>query len=93
MGTIECSQPASKSSLDSQDLRDISMVLKMAHFRKSTGPRWVNVTFPNQTRIWVFPYQEVIFLLFCQFSTIIKTLDSTSISHLWLMGVTTVHLQ
>ena len=39
MGTIECSQPASKSSWDSQDLGDISMVLKMAYFRKSTGPR------------------------------------------------------
>ena len=41
MGTIECSQPASKSSWDSQDFGNISMVLKMAHFRKSTGPRWV----------------------------------------------------
>ena len=41
MGTIECSQPASNSSWDSQDFGDISMVLKMAHFRKSTGPRWV----------------------------------------------------
>ena len=41
MDTIECSQPASKSSWDSQDFCDISMVLKMAHFRKSTGPRWV----------------------------------------------------
>ena len=37
MGTTECSQPASKSSWDSQDFGDISMVLKMAHFRKSTG--------------------------------------------------------
>ena len=27
MGTIECSQPASKSSWDSQDFGDISMVL------------------------------------------------------------------
>ena len=33
MGTIECSQPASKSSWDSKDFGDISMVLKMAHFR------------------------------------------------------------
>ena len=33
MGTIECSQPASKSSWDSQDFGDISMVLKMAYFR------------------------------------------------------------
>ena len=37
MGTNECSQLASKSSWDSQDFGDISMVLKMAHFRKSTG--------------------------------------------------------
>ena len=43
MGTNECSQPASKSSWDSQDFGDISMVLKMAHFRKSTGPRWVKL--------------------------------------------------
>ena len=43
MGTNECSQRASKSSWDSQDFGDISMVLKMAHFRKSTGPRWVNM--------------------------------------------------
>ena len=43
MGTIECSQPASKSSWDSQDFGYISKVLKMAHFRKSTGPRWVNI--------------------------------------------------
>ena len=41
MGTNECSQPASKSSWDSQDFGDISLVLKMAHFRKSTGPPWV----------------------------------------------------
>ena len=32
MGTNECSQPASKSSLDSQDFVDVNMVLKMAHF-------------------------------------------------------------
>ena len=38
MGTNECSQPASKSTWDSQD---VSMVLKMAHFRKSTRPQWV----------------------------------------------------
>ena len=41
MGTNECSRPASKSSWDNQDFGDISMVLQMAHFRKSTGPRWV----------------------------------------------------
>ena len=43
MGTIECSQPASKSSWDSQDVGDISMVLKMAHFCKSIGPRWIKM--------------------------------------------------
>ena len=43
MGTNECSQPASKSSWDCQDFGDISMVLKMAHFRKFTGPWWVNI--------------------------------------------------
>ena len=48
MGTIECSQPASKSSWDSQDFGDISMVLKLAHFRKSSGPRWVNASRPRQ---------------------------------------------
>ena len=32
MGTIEYSQPASKSSWDSHDFGDINMVLKMAHF-------------------------------------------------------------
>ena len=42
MATIECSQQASKSPWDSQVFGDISMVLKMAYFRKSTGPRWVN---------------------------------------------------
>ena len=31
MGTIEFSQPASKSSWDSQDFGDISMVFKMVH--------------------------------------------------------------
>ena len=41
MGTNNCSQLASKSSWDSQDFGDISMVLKMAYFRKSTGPQWV----------------------------------------------------
>ena len=45
MGTIECSQPASKSSWDRQDFGDISMVLKLAHFRKSTGPRWVKTQY------------------------------------------------
>ena len=42
MGTNECSQPASKSSWDSQDFGDVNMVLKMANFHKSTRPQWVN---------------------------------------------------
>ena len=43
MGTNECPQPASKSSWDSQDGGDIKMVLKMAHFHKSSRPQWVKV--------------------------------------------------
>ena len=43
MGTNESSQPAPKASWDSQVFGDISMVLKMAHFRKSIGPRWVKM--------------------------------------------------
>ena len=42
MGTNECSQPAPKSSWDSQDFGDVNMVLKMAHFNKSPRPQWVN---------------------------------------------------
>ena len=42
MGTNECSQPASKSSWDNQDFGDVNMVLKMAHFHKSSRPQWVN---------------------------------------------------
>ena len=38
MGTIECSQPASKSSWDSQDFGDISMVLKWLIFASPAGP-------------------------------------------------------
>ena len=44
MGTNECSQPASKSSWDSQDFGDVNMVLKMAHFHKSSRPQWVNIS-------------------------------------------------
>ena len=43
MGTNECSQPASKSSWDSQDFGDVNMVLKMVHFHKSSRPQWVNI--------------------------------------------------
>ena len=46
MGTNECSQPASKSSWDSQDFGDVNMVLKMVHFHKSSRPQWVNWMFP-----------------------------------------------
>ena len=42
MGTNECSQPASKSSWDSQDFSDVNLVLKMSHFHKSSRPQWVN---------------------------------------------------
>ena len=42
MGTNEYSQPASKSSWDSQDFGDINMVVKMAHFHKFSRPQWVN---------------------------------------------------
>ena len=44
MGTNECSQPASKSSWDSQDFGDVNMVLKMLHFHKSSRPQWVKVS-------------------------------------------------
>ena len=43
MVTNECSQPASKSSSDSQDFSDVNMVLKMAYFHKSSRPQWVNI--------------------------------------------------
>ena len=43
MGTNECSQPASKSSWDSQDFGDVNMVLKMVHFHKSSRPQWVKM--------------------------------------------------
>ena len=50
MGTNECSQPAPKSSWDSRDFGDVNMVLKIAHFHKSTRP-WVNLaTFCWQKR-------------------------------------------
>ena len=47
MGTNECSQPASKSSWDSQDFGDVNMVLKMVHFHKSSRPQWVNKALPT----------------------------------------------
>ena len=47
MGINKCSQPASKSSWDSQDFGDVNMVLKMVHFDKSSRPQWVNGTDDN----------------------------------------------
>ena len=47
MGTNEYSQPASKSSWDSQDFGDVNMVVKMAHFYKSSRPQWVNSSWPD----------------------------------------------
>ena len=47
MGTNEYSQPASKSSWDSQDFGDVNMVVKMAHFHKSSRPQWVNTLGPR----------------------------------------------
>ena len=44
MGTNECSQSASKS-WDSQDFDDVNMVLKMAHFHKSSRPQWVKIDY------------------------------------------------
>ena len=45
MGTNEYSQPASKSSWDSQDFGDVKRVLKMVHFHNSSRPQWVNVDY------------------------------------------------
>ena len=54
MGTNECSQPASKSSWDSQDFGDVNMVLKMLHFHKSSRPQWVKglSALITQARAW-----------------------------------------
>ena len=40
MGTDEYSQPASKSSWDSQDFGEVNMMSKMAHFHKTSRPQW-----------------------------------------------------
>ena len=47
MGTNEYSQPASKS-WDNQDFGDVNMVVKMAHFHKSSRPKWVSALRPRQ---------------------------------------------
>ena len=51
MGTNGCSQPASKSSLDSQDFGDVNMALQMAHFHKSSRPQWVKIYSFEETYI------------------------------------------
>ena len=53
MGTNECSQPASKSSWDSQDFGEVNMVLKMVHFHKSSRPQWVKLSLA-QFLSWCF---------------------------------------
>ena len=56
MGTNECSQPASKSSWESQDFGDVNMVLKMVHFHKSSRPQWVNeipATILDVSFVWI----------------------------------------
>ena len=52
MGTNDCSQPASKSSWDSQDFGDVNMVLKMAHLHKSSRPQWVNGAFQLTSQMY-----------------------------------------
>ena len=42
MGTNECSQPTSKSSWDSQDFGDVSMVLKWPSFASPPGHNELN---------------------------------------------------
>ena len=51
MGTNECSQPASKSSWDSQDFGDISMVLKWPIFPSPPSHDELNVNF---MQLWFF---------------------------------------
>ena len=58
MGTNEYSQPASKSSWDSQDFGDVNMVVKMAHFHKSSRPQWVKQKLRFQGLKWVMIKQN-----------------------------------
>ena len=51
MGTNECSQPASKSSWDSQDFGDVNMVLKWPIF---TSPLGLNELIRDLS-VWVWP--------------------------------------
>ena len=55
MGTNEYSQPASKSSWDGQDFGDVKMVVKMAHFHKSSRPQWVKAVVHTSAEITTAP--------------------------------------
>ena len=46
MGTNEYSQPASKSSWDSQDFGDVNMVLKWPIFKSPPGHNELKLIFP-----------------------------------------------
>ena len=54
MGTNECSQPAPKSSWDSQDFGDISMVLQWPIFASPPGHDELNI---SQSRQIMFHYE------------------------------------
>ena len=56
MGTNEYSQPASKSSWDGQDFGDVKMVVKMAHFHKSSRPQWVKRSMYVATHVAIQEY-------------------------------------
>ena len=58
MGTNEYSQPASKLSWDGQDFGDVKMVVKMAHFHKSSRPQWVKS--PTTLRFFQANDKEII---------------------------------
>ena len=51
MGTNECSQPASKSSWDSQDFGDVSMVLKWTIFGSPPGHDELNAFSGKRTAV------------------------------------------
>ena len=58
MGTNEYSQPASKSSWDSQDFGDVNMVLKWSIFTSPLGHNELSNVFtfsrPNFNRCWTY---------------------------------------
>ena len=58
MGTNEYSQPASKSSWDSQDFGDVNMVVKMAHFTSPPGHNELtsyHMLFCHGVRVQILP--------------------------------------